>query len=301
MDAVKTGALIAQARKEKNLTQGSLAQALHVSVQAVSKWERGLNFPDIALMEPLAELLELTVSELMAGERNTPPGEELVRSSLRMSLRQLGGKAKRWRQLFVALAMVVAGFGVFFGYTWVRDNTEWLPQKETMLIPREIDQTEFLVTQLLGNDIISSMDTIWADDFYGFTIQLELWEGEELLDCQAILAAEGYVKGETPRHNDLAFLMQLNHQEKTLTYSLIHGGAYVRNSEYQLPDAEIKGWSRSALAQPTKVDREHGTILACIALDTGKGFRSFVGNAEKPRLHEDQLAVALRLVVESSP
>ena len=78
MDAVKTGALIAQARKEKNLTQKDLAQSLHVSVQAVSKWERGLNFPDLALMEPLAELLGLTVSELMTGERNAAPGEELV-------------------------------------------------------------------------------------------------------------------------------------------------------------------------------------------------------------------------------
>ena len=66
MDAVKTGELIAQSRKEKNLTQKDIAQRLHVSVQAVSKWERGLNFPDIALMEPLAEVLDLTVSELLS-------------------------------------------------------------------------------------------------------------------------------------------------------------------------------------------------------------------------------------------
>ena len=43
MDAAKTVALIAQARKEKDLTQGQLAQRLHVSVQAVSKWERGVS------------------------------------------------------------------------------------------------------------------------------------------------------------------------------------------------------------------------------------------------------------------
>ena len=299
MDAVKTGTLIAETRKERNLTQKDLAQSLHVSVQAVSKWERGLNFPDIALLEPLAELLGLTVSELMAGERDAAPGEELVRSSLHMGIKQLGGKARHWRQLFVVLAMVVAGFVAFFGYTWVRDNTEWLPQRETMLIPREIDQSEFLVTQLLGNDIISSMDTIWADDFSGFSIQLELWQGEEPLDCQTVLATEGYVRGETPRHNDMAFLMRLNQQEHTLTCSLIHAGAYVRNSEYHLPEVEIRGWSRSSLTQPTKVDREHGTILACIALDTGSGFRTITtGNLEKPNLFEDQLAVVLRLVVE---
>ena len=43
MDAVKTGTLINQARKEKGLTQGDLAQKLHVSTQAVSKWERGVS------------------------------------------------------------------------------------------------------------------------------------------------------------------------------------------------------------------------------------------------------------------
>jgi len=104
MDAVKTGALIAQARKEKELTQGDLANQLHVSIQAVSKWERGLNFPDITLMEPLAELLDLTVTELMAGERNAPPQEEVVRDSLRAGLSQLGPKGKKWRVAFVCLA-----------------------------------------------------------------------------------------------------------------------------------------------------------------------------------------------------
>ena len=43
MDKIKTGALIAAARKEKNLTQRELAAALHVSDRAISKWERGVS------------------------------------------------------------------------------------------------------------------------------------------------------------------------------------------------------------------------------------------------------------------
>ena len=73
MDVVKTGALIAQARKEKELTQKALAEQLHVSVQAVSKWERGLSCPDIGLLEPLAEALNLTVTELLSGRRGEEP------------------------------------------------------------------------------------------------------------------------------------------------------------------------------------------------------------------------------------
>lgn len=300
MDAVKTGALIAETRKERDLTQKDLAQSLHVSVQAVSKWERGLNFPDIALLESLAELLGLTVSELLSGARNAPAGEELVRSSLQIG-KQLSGKARHWRQLFVALAIIVVGLGGFFGYRWVRDNTQWLPQKETVIIPREIDESEIMVSYLMGTDLMAVMDTVWADDFYGFTFRLELWQGEELLDVQDILSASGYTKGLGMRHGSLAFLMELDHKENILHYSLMHGGASSNRVEYQLPDVKIQGWGRGVLSQPINVDRETGTVLACLSLDTGSGVRSVTtGNIEKPNLHEDQLAVVLRLVVEST-
>lgn len=298
MDAIKTGTLIAQARKEKNLTQKDLAQSLHVSVQAVSKWERGLNFPDIALMEPLAELLELTVSELMAGERDAQPGEELVRSSVRMGKR-LSGKARHWRRLFLALALVVVCVTAFFGYGWVRDNTEWLPQRETVLIPQEIDESEFLIHKLMGNDIVSVMDTVWADDATGFSFRLELWEGDKLVDSQEILGGMGYTKGLGMRHNTLAYLLKLNSEEKVLTYSLYHAGALARSAEYQLPDMEIKGWGMGYLNETIEVDRETGVILACISLDTGEGIRAITtGNAAAPSVLEGAMAIVLRLVVE---
>ena len=298
MDAVKTGALIQEARTGKNMTQKDLAQALLVSVQAVSKWERGLNFPDIALMEPLAELLELTVSELMAGERNAPAGEELVRTSLQLG-KGLSGKARRWRRLFIVLSLAVVCLGAFFGYRWIKENTEWLPQRETVLIPREIDESEMMLSHLMGNDLIAIIDTVWADDFYGFTFQLELWQGEELLDCQDILSASGYDKDLGMRHGTLAFLLELDHQENILSYSLMHGGAWVNQVEYQLPDVDIQGWGRGVVDRPINVDRNTGTILACLSLDTGSGIRTIAtGNMEKPNLHEGALAVVLRLIVE---
>ena len=57
MDREKTGGLIASARKERGLTQKELAAQLHVSDRAVSKWERGAGFPDVSLLEPLADAL----------------------------------------------------------------------------------------------------------------------------------------------------------------------------------------------------------------------------------------------------
>lgn len=69
MDAKKFGNFIAQARREQKLTQAQLAQRLHVTDKAVSRWERGLGFPDIGTIEPLALILGLSVVELIKSER----------------------------------------------------------------------------------------------------------------------------------------------------------------------------------------------------------------------------------------
>ena len=69
MNAQKTGSLIAAIRKEQNRTQQDLANGLGVSSAAVSKWERGIGFPDVSLMEPLAASLGISIAELFKGER----------------------------------------------------------------------------------------------------------------------------------------------------------------------------------------------------------------------------------------
>ena len=54
MDNIRFGSFVAQLRKERGLTQKELAQRLHVTDKAVSKWETGRGFPDLKLLEPLA-------------------------------------------------------------------------------------------------------------------------------------------------------------------------------------------------------------------------------------------------------
>lgn len=65
MDKAAFGAFLAGLRKQKGMTQKELASRLFVSDKAVSKWERGLSIPDVTLLEPLAEQLEVTVTELL--------------------------------------------------------------------------------------------------------------------------------------------------------------------------------------------------------------------------------------------
>ena len=55
-------------RKILNITQKELADKLHITDKAVSKWERGLSFPDISILIPLAEILHISLYDLLKGD-----------------------------------------------------------------------------------------------------------------------------------------------------------------------------------------------------------------------------------------
>lgn len=65
MDSKKIGQFIVQLRKEKGLTQKQLGNKLYVTDKAISKWERGLNLPDITLLQKLAEEFDIEVSDIL--------------------------------------------------------------------------------------------------------------------------------------------------------------------------------------------------------------------------------------------
>lgn len=66
MDAQKTGKYISDNRK-KGLSQKELAERLNITDKAISKWERGLSFPDISILIPLSETLDITLYDLLTG------------------------------------------------------------------------------------------------------------------------------------------------------------------------------------------------------------------------------------------
>ena len=82
MDHYITGAAIKRLREAKRLTQAQLAEQLCVSDKAVSKWETGKGFPDVSLLEPLANALQVSLPELLSGEQviNTNRSANLLRS-----------------------------------------------------------------------------------------------------------------------------------------------------------------------------------------------------------------------------
>lgn len=71
MDNKKIGQFISDLRKAKHMTQKDLADKLGVTDKAVSKWERGLNYPDIVLLSSIADILGVTTGELLNGEKSS--------------------------------------------------------------------------------------------------------------------------------------------------------------------------------------------------------------------------------------
>ena len=68
MDQIKIGKFISKKRKEKGLTQESLAEKIGISSRAVSKWENGICMPDSGTIPELCEILNITINDLFSGE-----------------------------------------------------------------------------------------------------------------------------------------------------------------------------------------------------------------------------------------
>lgn len=298
MDVIKIGALIAQARRESGLTQKELGQALHVSAQAVSKWERGLNLPDLALIEPLAELLGLTVTELLAGERGQQPQESLVRDTLRTLLLQMGGKVRRWRWLFCAALALLLAVLAGAGYLWVRDNTDWLPQRTSIIVPREPTDSERLAASAAGSLQLCLFDLTIADQVEKVSVWLEEWTEEGLLWSREISSEDSLAP--YPRHQILALSWQSGWDADALTLdihmALSATGTLV--SSYNTFHYHT-GYAMGSLTGPTVISPERGAVLACFSLDPTGTYRwrapSWTGDVDAPTVEEGEAFLLLRL------
>ena len=102
MDTEKMGVLIAKMRKEKGLTQKELADQLHVTDRAVSKWERGICCPDISLLEDLANILGVSISSLLNGEEEV---ESAIKTTITYATESRMQKAKQFVNQLLLTAM----------------------------------------------------------------------------------------------------------------------------------------------------------------------------------------------------
>lgn len=128
MDNQKTGALIRELRTGRGMTQKDLARQLAVTDRAVSKWERGLCAPDIALLEPLAAALGCPVEALLRGEM--VPAEAAAPDTVRIldwARAEIARKAGRLhRRLLAGIAAALAGLTLLAGWALWQSGALWL-------------------------------------------------------------------------------------------------------------------------------------------------------------------------------
>lgn len=149
MDKQQFGNFIAANRKGAGLTQRELAQRLHVTDKAVSKWERALSYPDVTLLEPLAAALDLGVAELMACRRQeTEKEEQPVKNLLEISNHSLRAERRRGaRRLAFLLAAILAALGAaYYANTYVREQRD-----STIFLKEAADGADYLYVKEQGH------------------------------------------------------------------------------------------------------------------------------------------------------
>lgn len=119
MDARKFGLFVAEMRKENHMTQADLAGKINVTDKAVSRWERGLGFPDIQLIEPLAGALNVSVLELMKSERiiekniQCDDADDIVTGTINAIEYQKRTEKKQEKSIILASIGVAAVLSIF--------------------------------------------------------------------------------------------------------------------------------------------------------------------------------------------
>ena len=126
MDTKKIGAFIATNRKEKGLTQEQLGEKLGVSNKTISRWENGNYMPDLSLLEPLSKELDITLNELLAGERIEKEEEqEYAERNLMSAIQYTMMKLRTEKRIFSILMVVIGVFLIWNAFATNDFESMW--------------------------------------------------------------------------------------------------------------------------------------------------------------------------------
>ena len=124
MEKHRLGNFISLLRKEKGLTQRELAEALCITDKAISRWETGKSYPDVEMLQKIAAYFEVSVNELLQGER--VPEKDIVTisdSNLTNSFKKLNVIKKRYRTtIFVCIILIIGTCSLL--HQFIKTNTD---------------------------------------------------------------------------------------------------------------------------------------------------------------------------------
>lgn len=123
MDQEHIGKFIAECRKQKKMTQVELAEKLGVIEKSVSNWKNGRNMPDLSLFKPICDILDISINELMSGEKlNQDNYQEKLEENI-INLSSKNNKTYK-KYLIIFFTTVLVGFIIVLGLYILYDNIE---------------------------------------------------------------------------------------------------------------------------------------------------------------------------------
>ena len=145
MNKERLGNFISGERKTLGLTQKDLAERLHVTDKAVSKWERGMSYPDVTLLEPLAAALDLTVEELMACRRQAVTeqkgAEETMQNLLDISRDSVRKERRRSWKRIAAVLVLLAITAAVVAWTQIMVTED---VQDTLVLTETVDGVDYV-------------------------------------------------------------------------------------------------------------------------------------------------------------
>ena len=126
MDQKKVGLFLKTLRKEKNITQEVLAETLNVSGRTVSRWETGSNMPDISLLVELAEFYQVSISEIIDGERKSEKmNQETKDTAVKMAEYSKNELNTQKKKTTSALCIIFGAFIIISALAIFTNESSW--------------------------------------------------------------------------------------------------------------------------------------------------------------------------------
>ena len=206
MELIKIGTYIAGKRKALGMTQKQLAEQLGMSDKSVSKWERGICLPDVALYVELCQILGISINEFFAGEDITK--EDLMQRSEENIIgvaKESKQKQKRLRSmlcLVLAVSVLVLSAG---GIILYRSNG---PQN--VIAPVDQESVEMKTVELLsGVDGAFMYQYVTTDSYASLKIFVSEYHSGKLIQKEPVLL--GYEEIGSPKHGTVLIVPDFDH------------------------------------------------------------------------------------------
>ena len=206
MDLIKIGTYIAGKRKALGMTQKQLAEQLGISDKSVSKWERGICLPDVALYAELCQILGISINEFFAGEDITK--EDLMQKSEENIIgvaKESKQKQKRLRSMLCLVLAVSVLVLSAVGIILYRSNG---PQN--VIAPVDQESIEMKTVELLsGIDGAFMYQYVTTDSYASLKIFVSEYHSGKLIQKEPVLL--GYEEIGSPKHGTVLIVPDFDH------------------------------------------------------------------------------------------